>query len=332
MKRFTFIILLLLLICSSGAEAKPSAPIRGMWVWDFEAYETRKERERLIDLCRLEGITLLLVQVHYRTDPNTKLPTGMQDSQAYGDLIQECRKTGIAVEALEGDSHWAIKAGQADFWPKLTIILDWYKSQPANRRFAGLHLDVEPYLLKDFDTPYKLQILREYVEFMAKVRNRVKKVSPDLIFAADIPFWYDVYPEDEYLNHCVVEFNGVKKSTSSHIQDICDYIGIMSYRRHAVGENSIFDISVGEMNYAEKIGKKVFLGVETMPDQDPAYISFWGTNIPWFRKQIGLLEQTCAKQKGFGGILIHHYVSYRLLLESPVPETQQEGPAPALSD
>ena len=149
---------------------------------------------------------------------------------------------------------------------------------------------------------------------MAQARDRVKQCNPSLIFAADIPFWYDVHEEDEYLNHCVLEFHGKKKYASSHLQDICDYVGIMSYRRNALGENSITRLCEGELAYAEKIGKKIFCGVETSPDQDPPTISFYGTDPPFFREQLALVEKAFRGRPGFGGILIHHYLSYQAFL------------------
>ncbi len=298
-----------------------SGPQRGMWVWHFQTYSTQRERERLIEFCRSEKITLLLVQVHYRLNPETDDPIALRNPEAYGDLIEAARNVGITVEALEGDPHWTLPSERNSWWVKFKVIMDWYDAQPLKRRFAGLHLDVEPYLLEDFDTTKKWEILRQYVEFMAQVREALKKRAPELLFAADIPFWYDnVLQEDEFVNHNVVEFNGVKKPVSFHILDLCDYIGIMSYRRQAFGENSITQLCKEELAYAEKIGKKIFAGVEMSPDQDPPTISFYGTDVDFFRGQINLVDSLFGHRKGFGGILIHYYNTYAAFLGEPLPE------------
>ncbi len=274
-------------------------------------------RNRLIEFCRGENLSLMLVQVHYKLDPATQIPLAMRDPQAYGALIEQAQKAGITVEALEGDPHWALKDQRETWWQKFDVIMDWYDRQPSQRRFSGLHLDVEPYLLDGFDTPEKWNILTQYVEYMDEVRTALKKRSPELIFAADIPFWYDnILHDDEYSNHCIVEFKGAKKPVSQHIQDICDYIGIMSYRQHALGENSITQLCLGELAYAKTLGKKVFSGVEMSPDQDPPTISFYGTTVALFREQVGLVEKTFGQRREFGGVLIHYYNSYRDFLES----------------
>ena len=304
--------------CTYATDPFPAEPIRGMWVWHFEAYATPEERTRLIQFCLSENIRLLLVQVHYQLEAEAQVPIGMRDPNAYGDLIQRAGESGIRVEALEGDPNWALRSGRGSWRQKFKVIIDWYDAQPKERRFAGLHLDVEPYLLDDFDTKEKWNILRQYVEFMDQVKTALSKRAPELTLAADIPFWYDNFQtEDEFTNHNVVEFNGVKKPVSSHIQDICDYIGIMSYRQQALGENSITRLCEGELAYAEQIGKKIFAGVEMSPNQDPPSISFYGTSVPFFREQIGMVGKLFGRRKGFGGVLIHYYNTYRDFLAQP---------------
>ncbi len=292
-----------------------------MWVWHFEAYSTAEARNQLIEFCKGEKLSVIFVQVHYELDPTTQIPLAMRNPQAYGALIEQANQAGITVEALEGDPHWALKDQRETWWQKFKVIMDWYDRQPSQRRFSGLHLDVEPYLLDGFDTPEKWSILAQYVDYMNEVKIALQKRAPKLIFAADIPFWYDnILNADEYSNHCIVEFNGAKKPVSQHIQDICDYIGIMSYRQYALGENSITQLCQGELTYAEKIGRKIFPGVEMSPDQDPPTISFYGTNVALFREQVGLVEKTFGQRRGFGGVLVHYYNSYRDFLKSAPAE------------
>ncbi|MCM8794567.1 MAG: hypothetical protein NC819_02025 [Candidatus Omnitrophica bacterium] len=318
---FQFITPVLPLQAQEPVQSAAERPVKGMWVWHFQTYSTAAERQRLLDFCREEGITLLLVQVHYALDPVTGVPTGMRDPQAYGDLIEQAKRASITVEALEGDPKWPLPEWEKTWWPKFNVIMDWYNRQPPQRRFSGLHLDVEPYLLPDFDTREKWNILWLYVDFMDRVRKELRRRGPELVFAADIPFWYDNFPKaDEFLNHNVIEFNGAEKPASHHIQDICDYIGIMSYRQHATGPNSITRLCEEELAYAEKIGKKIFCGVEMSPDQDPPSISFYGTSVELFREQTDLVYRTFGRRRGFGGLLIHYYNTYSAFLGKPLPE------------
>ncbi len=297
-----------------------------MWVWHFDAYSTEKERQRLLRFCESEKITLLLVQVHYRLPPDGETPTALRDPKAYGDLIESARKAGITVEALDGHPKWALPEGRKSWWERFAVIMGWYEAQPPKRRFAGLHLDVEPYLLENFNSTHRWEILGHYVEYMAEVRDALKARAPELVFAADIPFWYDNQPEeDDYLSHYVVELNGVKKPASLHVIDLCDYVGIMSYRQKALGANSISELCREEMEYAEKAGKKVYPAVEMSPDQDPPYISFYGTTVDFFREQIALLDKQFRGRKGYGGILIHYYNSYSDFLGKPLPDMADDG-------
>ena len=313
--------LLLLTLAQTESSPAVSHPERGMWVWRFESWSLPPERERLLAFCSQEKIDRLLVQVHYKLNPQTNVPESVLAPEELGDLIQKANAAGISVEALEGDPEWSHRSGQATFWPKLEAILIWNEQQPRNRRFTGLHLDVEPYLLKEFKSDRKPELMREYLGFLEQVRQRMRQQVPEWTLAADIPFWYDSNPETD-LEHCVVEFNGKKKYLNCHVQDICDYVGVLTYRQKALGENAIVPLCEGELSYAEQLGKKIFACVEMSPakGEDPPTISFYGTPLSWFRSQLDLVYKTLENRPGFAGVLIHHYQTYRDFLESSPEE------------
>jgi hypothetical protein len=89
----------------------------------------------------------------------------------------------------------------------------------------------------------------------------------------------------------------------------------MSYRQKAVGGNSITSVCEGELAYGEQIGKKVFASVEMSQIKDTPTISFYGTAPSLFREQFGLVVGALAPRKSFGGVMIHHYKSFRDYLE-----------------
>lgn len=276
-----------------------------MWVWNFECYGDPVERDALIRFSKEQGITRLLMQIHHESDGSS-----IRAPDALGELVQKAGEAGIAVEALEGEPGWALASGQGDFWPKIDAIVAWNEKQPSNRRLSGIHLDIEPYLLKQFTSAEKPQLMREYLEMLEKVAKRVKVENPPMTLAADIPFWYDSREEKDPENNSF-EFNGKKQYLNRHVQDICDYVAVMSYRRKAVGANSITACSEGEVAYAETIGKRAFAGVETTELKESPTISFFGTDPSKFKAEVGLVFTTFGDRKGFGGVMIHHYKSYR---------------------
>jgi len=238
--------------------------------------------------------------------------------EALAELVRMAAEQGIVVEALDGDPSWALASGQESFWPKLDAILAWNDQQPADAKIVGIHLDIEPYLLKQFKTDEKPRVMREYLEMLGEVSRRLKARNPPLTLAADIPFWYDSRQENESDN-CFFEFGGKKQPLNRHVQDICDYVAVMSYRQKAVGGNSISSISEGEMAYAEQIGKKVFPSVEMTEVGETPSISFYGTSPSLFGEQYAILVEALKAKKSFGGVMIHHYKSYNTYLSSGKP-------------
>jgi len=298
-----------------------------MWVWHFECYGDEQERNRLIQFSKAQGITRLLVQIHYeanRSAPDSLTAFTIRAPDALGDLIQKADEAGIVVEALDGDPNWALASEQGSFWAKFGTILAWNEKQPLDRRLVGIHLDIEPYLLKQFKSAEKPRVMREYLELLTEVSKRVKAQDPPLTLAADIPFWYDSREEKDPENN-IFEFNGKKQYLNRHVQDICDYVAVMSYRQKAVGGNSITSVSEGEIAYAEQIGKKAFPSVETSEVKDTPTISFYGTDPSLFRDQLSKVFSTLNGRKGFGGVMIHHYKSFNTYLnQSP---SQKEKPS-----
>ena len=97
--------------------------------------------------------------------------------------------------------------------------------------------------------------------------------------------WYDAKTDPK--DNCVLEFNGQTKNLHQHIQDICDYVGIMSYRTSALGPNSVSQHIESELAYAEKINKKVCCALETIELKDTPQITFYDSNpMPSGKKSI----------------------------------------------
>jgi hypothetical protein len=192
-----------------------------MWVWHIEYYANPEERDRLIAFCRKEGITRLLVQMHYETDRESGAVRRLRQPEDLAALVRQARGAGIVVEALEGDPQWALRERQGTFWPRLDAVLAWHDSQPPESRLSGIHLDIEPYILPEYKSDQKPRVMREYLELLAEVRKRIE--GRGLALAADIPFWYDSRPKDQPDNH-ILDFNGKEQYLSRHVQDVCDYV------------------------------------------------------------------------------------------------------------
>ena len=134
--------------------------------------------------------------------------------------------------------------------------------------FKGIKYDVEPYLTKEWKVKGKPlnTLMHDYLAFLRKAKTALHEKAPHLWLAVDTPFWWD---KDEF----ALEFEGERKRFNEHVQDLTDFIVIMSYRCSA---KKVLSIVEDEMRYAGRIGKVIFLSLETIQLQHDQDISFWG--------------------------------------------------------
>ena len=291
--------------------ARPSPSIQGMWVWQSKWYVDPDQRRALLAFCETHGYNLLMVQVHL-TGPRDQPVFEYPDE--YRALVIEAARRDIAVEVLDGEKNMAMRKN----WPRTLWILDrvleFNAALPEDAKLAGIHYDIEPYIMDAWknDPAARRQIMLDLLAYYDQAKARIEASQQDLTLAADIPFWYDnkVAPDD----HCIVTYRGQTKNLHEHIQDICDYIGIMSYRRHAVGHNSVTAVVENELAYAEKIGKFVTPALETIQLDEAPTISFFGLSADRYWQTHRQVEQTLADRPGFGGMLSHCYRGLRDLL------------------
>lgn len=284
----------------------------GLWVWNIKSIKTKKEQDRLLAFCQQYGINRLSVQLHLEPGSVKRGQPKLMFADQLRRLIVEAKHKGIRVEALDGAPEMAMPQHRGTVLAILDEVMAFNHTLPPDVGFVAMHYDIEPYLLPQWDTPQRQAIMRQYLDLMEAVRLKMRLDAPGMALAASIPFWYDNRISQE--DSCILEFNGQRKNFHEHIQDITDYVAIMSYRRHAVGDDSMTQHLEVERAYAEWVGKTVFAGMETIEIKGRPKVSFYG--LPqtefWFQKQ--KLEQVLGQRGGFGGVMIHSYESFRKYL------------------
>lgn len=276
-----------------------------MWVWQRQNVVDPWERALMLDFCRLHGIGSLFVQVHFdKTEEGDYVFANREDWNA---LLLTANDMNIRIEALDGAGNMAFAENHEDTIARLKVVLEFNLSQPPNARFSGIHYDIEPYTTARWISGEHQEVAVELLELLTKLRNIVSKTDPSLSFANDIPFWYD--NNEKFL----IEFNGAKKYLNEHIQDISDFVGIMSYRTEMTGANSTSDIGSGELAYGTKIGRPVYLSIETVELLDTPQISFFGSSAVKVASAIRELCATLKDEPSFGGVFIHEYRTLRLI-------------------
>lgn len=283
--------------------------IQGMWVWKEEWIETDKAQDELLDFCNRYGFNRIMIQVHAEMKAGVytiKFPNQLARLTARGVA------RGIAVEALDGDHDMARAQNHDQTLGMLDKIIDFNLTLPEGERLAAMHYDIEPYVNQPLwknNQETRTPIMTDLLDFYSKAKNRLKDRNPEMLLSCDIPMWYD--DKTAVNDHCYVTYNGHIKSLHQHVQDICDYVGVMSYRQHAVGRNSASQMIADELAYAEKIGKTICACFETIKMEHDPQITFFEMSPEEFWKQMKLLKEYHIGRSGYGGVLVHCYYGLR---------------------
>jgi hypothetical protein len=146
-----------------------------------------------------------------------------------------------------------------------------------------------------------MELLREFVELSDALMGAKRASGQTLPMGPAIPFWLD---------GLVVEYKGRSRPVSQHVQDQYDYVALMDYRDRALGGDGIVSHAMDELAYAEKTGKQVLIGVETLPNAIKK-VSFEHLKEADMERELGLTAKMVGAMKPFGGFVIHHYGQYR---------------------
>ena len=277
----------------------------GMWVWQRQYVVDSWECILMLDFCRLHGIKKIFTQVHF--DKTEQGEYVLADREAWNSLLSKANALNVRVEALDGAGNMAFAINHEDTIARLKAVLDFNLSQTASARFSGFHYDIEPYTTSRWIAGEHKEIAVELLELLTKLRRVISEADPHLSFSNDIPFWYD--SDEKFL----IEFNGSKKYLNEHIQDTSDFIGIMSYRTEMTGENSTSEICSGELAYGAKIGRPVYLSLETVDLPETPQITFFGKSPVEVASAVRELSAALENSRSFGGVYLHEYNTLRLI-------------------
>ena len=236
------------------------------------------------------------------------------EPRRYRDLIRAAHASGIRVYALLGSWHLHTERYVLpEFHPAavamVQTVLDYNAAAAASERFDGVNYDIEPHLLNAWDASTRETLLRGFLDMTAAMMEAKRRSGQPLSIGPAIPFWWD---------GIAIEWRGVRKPASEHIIDITDYVTLMDYRNHADGNDSILSHAMKELAYAERLGKRVEIGLEFNPTQ-PAKLSFHRLSEATFEREAARVEAVFGMRPGFGGFVFHHYEGYRRFVGEPVP-------------
>ncbi|UUZ90214.1 hypothetical protein LJK87_30125 [Paenibacillus sp. P25] len=216
---------------------------------------------------------------------------------AYRSFIKTAAGYGIEVHALDGAPEWALPVNRQ----YITDLVNWVKSYNAsvlvNERFAGIQLDVEPYLLPEWSTDQGT-VVTGWQQALAYFHDLVKQ-NTSLTTAAATPFWLDtIYMPDG------------SGTLSEAIIAKLDETAIMSYRDNA---QEVADLAATELASADRFGKKLWISVETTSLPDTPFVTFYEEGKAEMERQLAIIDGLVSTHPSYAGIAVHDYAGWRAL-------------------
>ncbi|ARK24413.1 hypothetical protein SporoP37_06840 [Sporosarcina sp. P37] len=277
-----------LLVITNFIWLKPMLTMRAdqpkaTWLW--HTHQITDRSDDLIDFMNRKNVSILYLQV------NTDIP-----DDAYQHFIRQANEHTIEVHALDGAPHWTTdQKSVQDFFR----WIETYQSvSDETEQFAGIHLDIEPYILPDWNTDIQ-KTIDSYQQSIHLAAGEAALLN--LHFGIDIPFWFDTTFYTTSMGEGVL---------SEWLIDQSDSINVMAYRNKANGRNGIISLAQSEMDYASQAGKEARIAVETSKSFEGDYLSFFGKNNAYMDKQLKEAENAFNHSEEFRGIAIHSLESW----------------------
>ncbi len=129
-------------------------------------------------------------------------------------FVSDVTKNDIDVYGLSGTPEWALDPTGEGMIDKLDRIVEINRQLPKNQRIQGFVIDVEPYILDDFDWEDE-KVQQSYISGMKNLYQAAKREGLELIVV--IPYFYDT--------------KGYQEVLTSFIHDASTEVAIMNYYR-----------------------------------------------------------------------------------------------------
>ncbi|MEH7118986.1 amidase [Neobacillus vireti] len=216
----------------------------------------------------------------------------------YQGFIEKASAKGIKIYALDGGPDWVATKGDRNLDQLMNWLKTYQNGSSSLQKFAGVHLDVEPYLYSGWSTNQAAAI-KSYQSLLLKAKSST--IALTLPLEADLPFWFDeVSYKNTFGKGILAEW--VIANTSS--------ITIMAYRDSAP---MIIDLVKNELSLTGKYNKQIVLGVETGQTDEGGGISFFEEGEVFMNQELAEVKSFYSQTPAFGGTAIHHAGSWEIM-------------------
>ncbi len=295
---------LALLLCSLPASVLAKAS-RAFWTWEAESYamvESPEVAEEAIAYLKTQHIDTLYLYADEFKGRNLIV----DQPQLYHAFIARMHGQGMKVYALLGSAYlntenYVLPSHRAEAEAMFRRVVEYNAAAPEDARFDGANLDIEPHILDQWDDDTREDLLVGFLDMSDALMRIKREHGATLAVGPAIPFWLDGIE---------LEWKGRRRPVSEHTIDVYDYVALMDYRDKAEGRDSILSHAQSEIAYANKVGKKVVIGLE-VSSNDIDKVTFHEEGPKVFEQEVAKVERALGGEPSFAGFAIHHYRAWR---------------------
>lgn len=196
--------------------------------------------------------------------------------------VRAGRDAGLRVSCLGSDPRWVHRPADA---------VDWARRAVDSAPFDGLHLDVEPWQLREWDVD-RVATIRGYIVMLATVRAAFTHAR----IVADVA---PTLAHEEYDGR-----NALERALGS-----VDGVWIMAYRDRVRGPDGILEFSAAAREICARTSSPYLLGVETQPPSarvEPRH-TFGDDGRAALAREVMLLHSDLTADSRFGGTAVHDW-------------------------
>ncbi|MCQ6561576.1 hypothetical protein NNL21_23070 [Paenibacillus mendelii] len=264
-------------------------PVKATWVWDTT--DLMKDKDTILAFAQEQGVNVIFLHIDRS-----------KDFEPYRAFVEEAHGSGIEVEALGGDPSWGLTGYREEIASFIEWIEDYQRAAGGEAAFDGIHVDIEPYLLKEWEEDQD-DVVRQWTGNMKYLVKKVKQ-GVSLRISADLPFWIHKIPDRQ------------SGSLGAWMIEQLDRVVLMDYRNFAIGKNGIIDNALPMVREGTKAGKPVIIGLETAPTDEGEHTTFHGQGTSSLHRQMRLSHIFMRWYSGYQGFSIHDYTSWKEVSES----------------
>ncbi|HET8748425.1 MAG TPA: hypothetical protein VFM98_22705 [Ramlibacter sp.] len=283
---------------------------RAVWTWEAESYAMVRDpavAQEAVRYLTSQGIdTVYLYADAYRGHNLI-----VEQPQLYRAFIERLHRQHMRVYALLGSSYlhterYVLPAYRQQAQDMFRRVVQYNAAVPAQARFDGASLDIEPHILDEWNDDTRERLLAGFLD-MGAALMAIKREhhASTLTVSPAIPFWLDGIE---------LTWHGVTKPVSEHVIDVFDEVALMDYRHKVEGRDSILSHAASEIAYANRVGKKVVIGLEVSPNELEK-ITFDQVGPKALQQALRTVEAALREDPSFAGFAIHHYRTYRRWVE-----------------